>query len=106
MNVARLKILSPGQSEFITTMPAARIFPAISPTHGLTSQARTAPAPDQLIVEKDADLKVGSHAIFHQEKGVNLSALGTEGGPWGGWGSGTVMGQTSTIEFVMLLIDL
>ena len=36
-------------------------------------------------VEKDADLKVGSHAIFHQEKGVNLSALGTEGGPWGGW---------------------
>jgi len=63
-------------------------------------------------VEKDADLKVGYHAIIHEEKAINLSGFGTGGGPWGGWGglggwnSGTVTGQTSTIASGMLLIDL
>jgi len=64
-------------------------------------------------VEKDADLKVGYHAVIREEKGINLSAFGTGGGPWGGgWGgfggfnSGTVTGQTSTIPVGMLLVDL
>lgn len=65
-------------------------------------------------VEKDADLKVAYHAVIHEEKGINLSAFGNGGGPWGGWGggpwggggSGTVTGQTSTIPVGMLLIDL
>jgi Domain of unknown function (DUF4136) len=59
-------------------------------------------------VEKDADLKVGYHVLVHEEKGINLSAFGTGGGPWGGWGggSGTVTGQTSTIPVGMLLVDL
>lgn len=62
-------------------------------------------------IEKDADLKVGYHVVVHEEKGINLSALGTGGGPWGGWGggglgSGTVTGQTSTIPVGILLVDL
>jgi Domain of unknown function (DUF4136) len=63
-------------------------------------------------VEKDGDLKVGYHAVLHEEKNINLSAFGTGGGPWGGWGgpggwnSGTVTGQTSTIPVGMLMIDL
>lgn len=63
-------------------------------------------------VEKDADLKVGYHAILREEKSINLNAFGTGGGPWGwggGWGgfdSGTVTGQTSTITSGTLLIDL
>ena len=35
--------------------------------------------------------------------------MGTRGGPgggWGGWDSGTVTGQTSTIPVGMLLVDL
>ena len=32
-------------------------------------------------VEKDADLKVGYHAIIHEEKAIDLSAFGTGGGP-------------------------
>jgi len=62
-------------------------------------------------VERDADLKVGYHAVLREEKSVNLNAFGTGGGPWGwgGWGgfnSGTVTGQTSTITSGTLLIDL
>jgi hypothetical protein len=59
-------------------------------------------------VEKDADLYVGYHALFNLEKGVNLSALGTRGGPggWGGFDNGTVTGQTSTIPVGMLFVDL
>ena len=63
-------------------------------------------------VEKDADLKVGYHAILREEKAINLDAFGTGGGPWGwggGWGgfnSATVTGQTSTITEGTLLIDL
>ncbi|MBZ5572114.1 MAG: DUF4136 domain-containing protein [Acidobacteriia bacterium] len=61
-------------------------------------------------VEKDADLYVGHQAVIDLEKGINLSAWGTRGGPggWsgGGWDSGTVTGQTSTIPVGMLLVDL
>ncbi len=63
-------------------------------------------------VDKDADLHVGYHAIIREEKGINLSAFGDGGGPWGwggGWGgfnSGTVTGQTSTIPVGTLLVDL
>jgi hypothetical protein len=59
-------------------------------------------------VEKDADLYVGYQAVIDLEKGINLSAWGTRGGPggWGGWDSGTVTGQTSTIPVGMLLVDL
>jgi hypothetical protein len=59
-------------------------------------------------VEKDADLYVGYRALINLEKGVNLSALGTRGGPvgWGGFDNGTVTGQTSTIAVGMLFVDL
>jgi hypothetical protein len=62
-------------------------------------------------VEKDRDLKVGYHALLHEEKAIDLNGFGTGPGPWGGgglggWGSGTVTGQTSTIPVGMLLIDL
>lgn len=62
-------------------------------------------------VEKDADLYVGYQAVIDLEKGINLSAWGTRGGPggwgeWGGWDNGTVTGQTSTIPIGILLVDL
>jgi hypothetical protein len=58
-------------------------------------------------VERDADLSVGYQAVFDLEKGINLSAWGPRSGPggWGGWDSGTVTGQTSTIPVGMLLVD-
>ena len=59
-------------------------------------------------VEKDADLTVGYHTLVNVEKGINLSAFGTRGGPggWGGFDSGSVAGQTSTIPVGMLFVDL
>lgn len=63
-------------------------------------------------VEKDGHLEIGYHAIIHEEKGIDLSAFGVAGGPWGGgpgfggWNNGTVTGQTSTIPVGMLIIDL
>jgi len=63
-------------------------------------------------VDNGADLHVGYHAIVREEKGINLSAFGDGGGPWGwggGWGgfnSATVTGQTSTIPVGTLLVDL
>jgi Domain of unknown function (DUF4136) len=59
-------------------------------------------------VEKDADLYIGYQTVIDMEKGINLSAWGTRGGPggWGGLDSGTVTGQTSTIPVGMLLVDL
>jgi hypothetical protein len=56
-------------------------------------------------IEKDADLYVGYQAVIDLEKGINLSAWGTRGGP-GGWDTGTATGQTSTIPVGMLLVDL
>jgi Domain of unknown function (DUF4136) len=63
-------------------------------------------------VETGADLYIGYHAVITEEKGINLSAFGTGGGPWG-WGGGsggfdtaTVTGQTSTIPVGTLLVDL
>jgi hypothetical protein len=62
-------------------------------------------------VEKDADLCVSYHTLINLEKGVNISAWGTGGGPggWGGLGglnNGSVTGQTSTIPVGMLFVDL
>lgn len=64
-------------------------------------------------VEQGGDLQVGYHAIVREEKGINLNGTGWGGGPWGGgWGglggfsSGTVTGQTSTIPVGTLLIDM
>lgn len=59
-------------------------------------------------VEKGADLYVGYQTLIDREKGINLSAWGTRGGPvgLGGFDSGTVTGQTSTIPVGMLLVDL
>ena len=59
-------------------------------------------------VEKDADIQVGYHALVNVEKGINLSAFGTRGGPggFGGFDNGTVTGQTSTIPVGMLFVDL
>jgi len=59
-------------------------------------------------IEKDADLYVGYQTVIDMEKGINVSAWGTRGGPggWGGLDSGTVTGQTSAIPVGMLLVDL
>ena len=64
-------------------------------------------------VKTGGDLQVGYHAIVREETGINLSAFGSGGGPWGAWGggwggfsSGTVTGQTSTIPVGTLVIDL
>jgi hypothetical protein len=61
-------------------------------------------------VEKDPDLYVGYQAVISLEKGVNLwgSSDNLGGwGPWGGgWRTGTVQGQTSTIPVGILLVDL
>ena len=62
-------------------------------------------------VESNTDLLVTYHAAIREEQSINLSAFGT-GGPWDGWGglggfeSGTVTGQTSTIPVGTMLIDL
>src|SRR5271166_6326318 len=111
---------------FTTTTTAARTLETTKLTNGSTSRARA--GPDQLTdqsikravdeqlaqkgltrVDNGADLQVGYHAIVREEKGINLSAFGDGGGPWGwggGWGgfsSGTVTGQTSTIPVGTLL---
>ena len=61
-------------------------------------------------VDKNADLYVGYQAVINLERGVNLTAWGTRGGPggwgWGGLDNGTVTGQTSTIPVGMLLLNL
>jgi hypothetical protein len=62
-------------------------------------------------VERDAGLQVGYQAVINLEKGVNLAAWGTRGGPggfgeWGGLDSDTVTGQTSTIPVGVLVVDL
>jgi hypothetical protein len=59
-------------------------------------------------VDKDADLMVSYHTWVNVEKGINLSAFGTGGGPagWGGFNNGSVTGQTSTIQVGMLFVDL
>jgi Domain of unknown function (DUF4136) len=59
-------------------------------------------------VEKGADVYIGYQTVIDLEKGINLSAWGTRGGPagWGGLNSGTVTGQTSTIPVGVLLVDL
>ena len=59
-------------------------------------------------VGSDADLLVTYHAAIREERSINLSAFGT-GGPWGGPGgfeSGSVTGQTSTIPMGTLVVDL
>ena len=61
-------------------------------------------------VDKNPDLLVAYHAALREEKGINLNAFGTGGGPWGGgWGgfeSGSVTGQTSTIPIGTLVVNL
>ena len=61
-------------------------------------------------VERDGYLKVGYHFLMHEEKSLDLSGFGTGigpcGGGLGGWNSGNVTGQTSTIPVGTLVIDL
>ena len=61
-------------------------------------------------VERDGYLKIGYHTLIREEKSIDLSGFGTGTGPWGGglggWNSGTVTGQTSTIPVGTLVIDL
>ncbi len=57
-------------------------------------------------VEKNADLYVGYQAVVNLEKSVNLSSMGDGPGDWGGLGTRTVQGQTSTIPVGILLVDL
>ena len=102
---------------FTTTTTTVRTLEPTKLTNGSTSRARGA-VQNQLIdqsvkravdeqlaqkglamVDKDADLHVGYHAINREEKGINLSAFGDGGGPWrwggswGGFNSGTVPGD-------------
>ena len=62
-------------------------------------------------VETDGDLQVGYEALISLEKGIDVSGFGMRNGApgWGGWGgfdSGTVTGQTSTIPVGTLLVNL
>ncbi len=61
-------------------------------------------------VEKNADLYVGYQAIVDLEKGVSLSGSSNNLGGWGpwdgGWRTGSVQGQTSTIPVGILLVNL
>jgi hypothetical protein len=61
-------------------------------------------------VEKNANLYVGYQAVITLEKSVNLwgSSDNLGGwGPWGGgWRTGSVQGQTSTVPVGILLVDL
>jgi len=61
-------------------------------------------------VEKGADLYVGYQAVINLEKSVNFwgSSDNLGGwGPWGGgWRTGTVQGQTSTIPVGILVVDM
>jgi hypothetical protein len=61
-------------------------------------------------VEKNADLYVGYQAVVALEKGVNLNGSSDNLGGWGPWGggwrTGSVQGQTSTIPVGILLVDL
>jgi hypothetical protein len=60
-------------------------------------------------IEKDADVLVGYQAIVNLEKGITLSGFGMRDrvpGAWGGWDSGTVTGQTSTIPVGTLLVSV
>ncbi len=61
-------------------------------------------------VEKKADLYVGYQAVVALEKAVNLNGSSDSFGGWGPWGggwrTGSVQGQTSTIPVGILLVDL
>jgi hypothetical protein len=60
--------------------------------------------------EGQADLYVGYHAIVNMEKSVNLFGSGYRPGGWGPWGggfeTGSVQGQTSSIPVGTLLVDV
>ncbi len=61
-------------------------------------------------VEKDADIYVSYQAVITLEKSLNLSGSGGDIGGWdpwgGGWRTGSVQGQTSTIPVGMLVVSL
>ncbi len=60
--------------------------------------------------DKPADLYVGYRAIVQLEKSFNAFGSADRLGPWGPWGggfaTGSVQGQTSTIPVGTLLVDL
>jgi hypothetical protein len=60
-------------------------------------------------VEKDADIYVSYQAVITLEKSLNLSGSSGDFGGWdpwgGGWRTGSVQGQTSTIPVGMLVIS-
>jgi hypothetical protein len=57
-------------------------------------------------VEKDADLYIGYQTAVTQEKAVNLFGSGNRGFGWGGWGTASVQGETSTIQVGTLVVQL
>lgn len=57
-------------------------------------------------VEKDADLYIGYQTVITQEKAVNLFGSGHRGLGWGGWGTASVQGETSTISVGTLVVQL
>jgi hypothetical protein len=56
--------------------------------------------------ERNADLYVGYQAAVNLEKSVNLWGMGDGPGGWGGWGSRTVQGHTSTTPVGILVVNL
>ncbi len=61
-------------------------------------------------VEKGADLYVTYEGVINLERGVNLSGSSDSLGGWGPWGggfrTGSVSGQTSTIPVGILLVSM
>ena len=57
-------------------------------------------------VEKGADLYVRYQAGISLEKSVSLTGMGDSFGGWGGWGTRSVHGQTSTVPVGVLVVDL
>jgi hypothetical protein len=57
-------------------------------------------------VDKGADLRVGYHAAIRQEQSLYLSGMSWGGRGMGGWGDGSLQGQTSTVPIGTIVVDL
>ncbi len=57
-------------------------------------------------VEKNGNLQIAYHAAIREEKSIDLNGMGWGGRGYGGWGDGSVSGQTSTIPIGTLVIDV
>lgn len=57
-------------------------------------------------VEKDADLYIGYQTVVKEEKEVNLFGSGYRGLDWGGMATGSVHGETSSVQVGTLVVQL